>query len=77
MAQLAKQKVLLLQENAPFKPDYAAVREDIARLLDDEDYDDGMPSQGSQVLDDCHSFVKGHAHQHMFDCLPQARMAQS
>ena len=32
---------LLLQGDKPFKPDYAAVREDIAKLLDDEDYDDG------------------------------------
>ena len=45
--QLAKQHLPLLQENAPFKPDYAAVREDISRLLDDEDYDDGMPPNGS------------------------------
>ncbi|KAL3147158.1 heme peroxidase [Trebouxia sp. C0010 RCD-2024] len=27
--------------DTPFKPDYAAVREDIAKLLDDDDYDDG------------------------------------
>ncbi|MCJ1368738.1 L-ascorbate peroxidase 3 [Acarospora aff. strigata] len=29
------------KKDAPFKPDYAAVREDIASLLDAEDYDDG------------------------------------
>lgn len=32
---------ILLQGDTPFKPDYAAVREDIAKLLDDDDYDDG------------------------------------
>lgn len=39
-----------LQGDAPFKPDYASVREDIAKLLDDEDYDDGMPACGKCLM---------------------------
>ena len=31
-----------MQNGKPFKPDYQAVRKDIAAMLDAEDYDDGM-----------------------------------
>ena len=34
----------IVQASAPFKPDYAAVRADIADLLEAEDYDDGEAS---------------------------------
>ena len=30
-----------MQAGTPFKPDYQAVRKDIAALLEAEDYDDG------------------------------------